>query len=52
MTEVTITLRDHTLNQLLDYLRSHEDDIFHDINDFGELADVFGELFAKAVASV
>ncbi len=35
------------MTDLLGYLSSHEDDIANDINDFGELADVFERLFNK-----
>lgn len=38
---------DSDLEILIPWLKSHEDDIAHDINDFGELAPVFESVFMK-----
>jgi len=39
-----ITAIDRSLSP---YLRAHEDDIFLDINDFGDLAEVFELMFGR-----
>ena len=40
----TTTLLD-SADDLIDYLKNHELDIYHSINDFGYLADVFLDAF-------
>jgi len=38
---------DGHLGELKDYLEYHEDDIFHGINDFGDLKEVFKYYFGR-----
>jgi hypothetical protein len=44
-------LTNKSSDSLVEYLLSHEDDIALSINDFGELKDLFIELFNREAGS-
>lgn len=42
-----LLIKNKSANTLLEYLQNHESDIAHGINDFGDLKDLFVELFNR-----